>query len=411
METLQASVLSLASALGIGLLVGLERERKKGTGADRDPAGLRTFAITSLLGYAAMVLGGIPLLCVVVLGLAALLAVAYFRSRQDDPGLTTETSLLLVLVLGAYSISKPGMAVAVGVVLALLLAYREGLHHFARSQLSEQEVRDALTLAAAALVILPLVPDRFMGPYGAINPRTIWIISVLMMAISAAGHIAIRLVGPRFGLPLAGLIAGFASSTATIASMGGRARREPQLLRSAAAGAVMSCVATIIQMGMVLAVIDLSTLKVMWLPLLVAGSVVMAYGAMGLFRGMGSLGEVSIGRAFDLRLALGVGATVAIVQLLSALIFAWLGNQGVVFATAIGGFADAHASSASAATLVKAGKMQAAEVALPILAALTTNTASKCLMAWLSGGTAFSLRVIPGLLAMATSLWLAWILS
>jgi uncharacterized membrane protein (DUF4010 family) len=80
--------------------------------------------------------------------------------------------------------------------------------------LSEEELTDALIFAAAALVVLPLVPDRYVGPFSAINPRTIWKIVILIMSISAGGHIAVRLLGPRFGLPLAGLASGFVSSVA-----------------------------------------------------------------------------------------------------------------------------------------------------------------------------------------------------
>jgi uncharacterized membrane protein (DUF4010 family) len=181
MDLPHTSFISFAAALGIGLLAGLERERKKGTGQDRRPAGLRTFAITAMLGHVTMMLGGAPLLIGALLGLSFLLAVAYWRSQQEDPGLTTEVSLLLVLVLGALAVSTPTLATSLGVVLTLLLAYREDLHHFALTQLSEHEVRDGLTLATAALVILPLVPNQYMGPYNAVNPRTIWLLSVLMI--------------------------------------------------------------------------------------------------------------------------------------------------------------------------------------------------------------------------------------
>jgi hypothetical protein len=106
--------------------------------------------------------------------------------------------------------------------------------------LSEEELTDALIFAAAALVVLPLVPDRYVGPFSAVNPRTIWKIVILIMSISAGGHIAVRLLGPRFGLPLAGLASGFVSSVATIASMGARARKDPVVSRPAVAGAVLS---------------------------------------------------------------------------------------------------------------------------------------------------------------------------
>lgn len=408
MELQHVSLVSFAAALGIGLLAGLERERKKGAGQDRRPAGLRTFAITAMLGHVCMLLGGIALLISAMLGVILLLTVAYWRSPQEDPGLTTEVSLLLVLVLGALAVYNPTLATGLGVVLTLLLAYREGLHHFALTQLSEQEVKDGLTLATAALVILPLVPDRYMGPYEAVNPRTIWLLSVLMMAISAIGHVTIRMVGPRFGLPLAGLVSGFASSTATLATMGMRARQNPSLLRTAAAGGIMSCIATMVQMGLVLVAIDLTTFRLLLPALCAAGLMAAAYGVWGALGSTadGKVAEpLTAGRAFDLRLSLAIGMTVAVVQLMSALFYQWFGNEGVLVSAAIGGFPDTHAAAASVVALVKAGKIPADAAVIPVLAALSTNTISKGVMTWLSGGNAYFIRVVPGLLLILATLW------
>jgi uncharacterized membrane protein (DUF4010 family) len=174
-----------AAALGIGLLIGLERERHKGEGQSRACAGLRTFAITALLGYGSMQVGGGLLVAALAITLGVLVTVAYWRSLSDDPGVTSEVALLTVLVLGALCSSQPQLAVAMAVVMAGLLAYREKLHHFARSQLTEGEMRDALVLLTAALVVLPLTPDRYIGPYGAINLRTICTLTVLLMVVGA----------------------------------------------------------------------------------------------------------------------------------------------------------------------------------------------------------------------------------
>jgi hypothetical protein len=207
-----------AAALGIGLLIGAERERRKGEGPSRSPAGIRTFMIASLSGAVSLALGGVPLLAITFLGVAGLCAVGYMRTEEQDPGLTTETALLLTVLLGGFALKEPVTASALAVTVAIALMARTRIHHFIRAVLSEEELTDALIFAAAALVVLPLVPDRYVGPFSAINPRTIWKIVILIMSISAGGHIAVRLLGPRFGLPLAGLASGFVSSVATIAS-------------------------------------------------------------------------------------------------------------------------------------------------------------------------------------------------
>ena len=212
-------VVGFLVALGVGLLIGIDRERHKGDGATRHPAGLRTFTLASLLGATAMAVGNETLLAAAVLGMVAFAGLSYWRARDGDPGLTTETALVLTTLLGGLAIRHPEFAAGLGVVVAVLLAARSALHRFVRSVLTDDELRDLLIFAAAALVVLPLLPDKPIGPYGALNLRTVWTIVILVMGVSALGYVAVRLVGPRYGLPLAGLASGFVSSSATIGAM------------------------------------------------------------------------------------------------------------------------------------------------------------------------------------------------
>ena len=197
-------ILNLAVALGIGLLIGAERERRKGEGPSRSPAGIRTFAVTSLAGAVSFIAGGEVLFAVATAGVIVLTAVAYWRGHEDDPGLTTEIALIVTALLGGLSMQQPALAGGLAVTVAVLLAARTPLHSFVRTVLTEDELKDALIFAGSTLVVLPLVPDRPMGPYGALNPHSIWILVILVMAISAAGYITVRTFGARFGLPIAG---------------------------------------------------------------------------------------------------------------------------------------------------------------------------------------------------------------
>jgi uncharacterized membrane protein (DUF4010 family) len=147
-----AIAVRLATALGIGLLIGVERERRKGEGASRSPAGIRTFAVSCLLGAVSLELGGEVLLAAATVAVAALLAIAYARSRTRDPGLTTEAALLLTVLLGGLAMRQPALASGLGVTLAILLAARTRLHRFVSSVLTEAELADGLILAAAVLV-------------------------------------------------------------------------------------------------------------------------------------------------------------------------------------------------------------------------------------------------------------------
>jgi len=397
-----------AAVLGIGLLIGAERERRKGEGPSRSPAGIRTFMIASLAGGVSWGLGGMPLLAVTFLGVAGLCAVGYIRTGEQDPGLTTETALLLTVLLGGFALKDPIMASALAVTVAIALMARARLHHFIRDVLSEEELTDALIFAAAALVVLPLVPDRYLGPFDAINPRTIWKIVILIMSISAGGHIAVRWLGPRFGLPLAGLASGFVSSIATIASMGARARKDPLISRPAVAAAVLSTVATVIQLAVVLAATSWRVFSVLKVSLLAAGLAAIIYGALLTFRNIRQRtpDSLQMGRVFSLKTTFIFAATIALVQLVSAALAFRFGRSGVTAVAAVAGFADTHSPAVAVASLVASGKLVADESVLPILAGLTSNTVTKMLVAISSGSRRFAWQIIPGLIFVILGAWL-----
>ncbi len=152
-------------------------------------------------------------------------------------------------IIGVLAASQPILAAASGVLVVVLLVLRAPLHSFARAELSDQELRDAVLLAAAAILVLPILPDEPIDPWKVINPRLVWKLTVLIMLVDAAGYVAQRLVGTRAGLPISGLLGGFVSSTAVVATMGKRAQQEPKALPAAVAGAALSNVATVSSSG------------------------------------------------------------------------------------------------------------------------------------------------------------------
>ncbi|QUD89648.1 MgtC/SapB family protein [Phenylobacterium montanum] len=402
-----ADFVDIGAALGVGLLIGAERERRKGEAANRASAGLRTFTAASLAGAVAILAGGAPLLAVTTVAVSALAALAYWRNRDDDPGLTTEISLVLTVLLGGLCMRDPRLAAGVAVVVAVVLAARTPLHHFVRRVLNQSEVADALVFASATLVVLPLVPDRSMGPYAALNPHAIWIVVVLVLAIGGIGHIAVRWLGNRFGLPVAGLASGFVSSLATIGAMGAEARKTPGNLGPAAAGAVLSTLATTIQMAVVIGVVDIATLRALAAPLLGAGAGAMLYAA---FVTLGALRradaqQATAGRAFSIRTALTFAALLSGVMLATAALREWFGEAGLIAGAGLAGLVDAHAAAISTATLVASGRLTPDDAVLPILVGLSANSANKILFAT-AGGRAFAVRVVPGLVLVVAAAWL-----
>jgi len=404
----------LAVALGIGLLLGAERERRKGEGPARGAAGIRTFALVALAGGIAMAVGG-GLVLAVALGFVALAVLAaYILGDRTDPGLTTEVAVVVAFLLGALAQQEPQLAAGIAVVVTILLAAREQLHRLVSRALTEQEVHDALLFAGAALVILPLAPNERIGPYGVFNPFAIWRLVVIVMAIGGAGYAAVRLLGARVGLPLSGLAAGFVSSSATIAAMGARARETPALRTPAVAAAVLSTVATVVQMVIIVGATDGRTLAQLWPAMAFAGVAAVGYGAVFALRALRDAAADAHqpgGRAFDLKTAVLFAATVTAVLFVSAVLGDWLGNRGVLLSAAVAGFADTHAAAIAVAGLAAGGRIEPADAVVPILAAFTTNSVTKMVLAAASGGRRFALEVWPGVIATAALAWAGWALS
>lgn len=404
-ETLDLT--ALAAALGLGMLVGLERERHKGSGECRAFAGLRSYAITALLGYVAMVVGGMALLAVCCVCLALLITAAYCKHPGEDPGITSEIALLLVLVLGGLCRLDVTLAVAIGVLLTLLLAHREKLHRFARHQLSETEVHDGLTLLTVALVVLPLTPDRYLGPYQAINLRTICTLTVLLMSVSALGHIALRLVGARYGYILSAIASGFASGSATIAAMGQLARKTPAAQKSLSAAAVLSNLATHAQVALIALAVDAALLRGLAGPLLLGTLCMAVYGLllMSSWQSTSSAEPAPVGGAFNLKLALLLALAMTVISVLASALLARFGDRGLLSMALLSGLADAHAITASISSLTQAGQVAEQTMPVLVLSALTSNSLSKCLLAWISGGRPFAVSVISGQILIVAGLW------
>jgi uncharacterized membrane protein (DUF4010 family) len=413
METVGPLLIGLAVALGVGLLIGADRERRKGEGPTRAAAGLRTFTVASLSGAAALSVGGQIVLAATVLGVIAMATASYLRTRDEDPGITTESALVLTTLLGALAMREPVIAAGLGVLVAGLLHARSWLHQFVQSILTEEDVRDALILAGATLVVLPLLPDRPVGPFGALNLRTLWLVVILVMSVSAIGYVTIRAVGARFGLPIAGLASGFISSAATIGALGARAEKAPAQLRPAVAGAVLSTVATIVQMAVVLAATSTATLRELYVPLIAAGVAAAGYGALFTVWALHQETEADVppGRAVSLPQALLFAAILAVIIVAAAAVREWFGATGTLVAAAASGFADTHSAAVSVAVQVAAGKLTAANAVIPILAGLSTNTLTKIVFAITNGGRAYALAVIPGLVLVAAAAWIGMLIS
>lgn len=391
----------IGTAIGLG--VGLERDWSN-RGAEQQAAGSRTFALLGLTG----VLTRSFSMTFAVVGAAivgALLVAGYVRTASTDKGATTETAAFAVFLLGATAWTDAELAVGLAVVVAVLLASRTPLHRLAREVVTETEVTDALRFFVIAFVVLPLLPDRAMGPYGVLNPSKIWLLVVAVTGLGWVGYVAVRALGPTRGLLITGFAGGFISATATTAALGRRARVDPALRSSAVAGALLASGATFIQLGLVTAVANRSVMLRL-LPTLAAGTLTIAAESFALYRmdrrttakhlAVTELApaEPASGtpRPFALRPAVVLAAVLTTVLLVTRWGASVAGTRGVLGAAGIAGFADVHAAVLSVATLAGTGSFSMRTTLLAAGLALLTNTASKVILAFAVGGRAFGTR-------------------
>jgi len=395
---LDSATTGYLSAIGLGLLIGVVRERQHGR-AGHAPAGMRTHTIAALAGAVAWTLG-LPVF-LVVLGAVSLLAYGSYRlTDASDPGQTGEVALITTVLLGALAQSSPALAAALAVLVALLLQAKERLHRLGRDLISEREVRDGLLLLAAALLVLPLLPDAAIGPAGALNPQKLWHLVVLVMAVSALGHVALRAVGSGRGLAIAGFFAGFVSSTAAIAGFGQRVRADATLLRPCVAAALFAALASLLLLFPVLATVSPVMLRAALPALLAFGAVLALGGALGMRGGFGvEPAPTQDSRMFRFSHALYFAAFMAGVLVVSALLRPVFGDAGALATAFLAALVEVHAAVASIGQLAAQGLMPIDTAHHALLGALAASVLARGAVAWVSGGAAYGLRVSLGLAA------------
>ena len=403
-------IIRLAAALAVGLLIGVERERHKGQGPRRAAAGVRTFTLISLAGAISLELGGPPafLLVAGVIGLFA--AISYVRTFRHDAGLTTEVAMVVTVLLGGLALNEPQIAGALAVVVTIILASRTKVHDWINNLLTDEEIRDGLVLLAAALVILPLLPEKPIDQWGVFDLRKLWTLAVLVMAINGLGYIAVRALGAKVGLALAGLFSGFVSSTATIGAMGSRAKTRAELRGGAVAGAAASSVATVVQLGIVVGLVSIPTLKILVPSLLLAGLAALGYAALFTLRSVRETTEADIapGRPFSPKTALLFVLIVGAALAVSTALTTWLGDNGLLLATAVAGLGDSHAAAISAASLAAGGQTEVKMAAVAVLIGFSTNAISKTVVAFSLGDRRFAFQLLPGIVLMVLAAWAGW---
>lgn len=362
-------------AIGLGLLVGLERQWS-GSGM----AGIRTFPLITAFGTLAATLaeryGGmsvaVGMLCVG--GMIVASNWAQIRAGQTDSGMTTEVAALVMYAVGAALVMGQRVpALVVTGTLAVLLHAKKPLHELV-TRIGPAELRAIIRLALIGLVILPVLPDREFGPYQVINPRRIWAMVVLIVGISLAAYVVYKLLGERRGTIPAGLLGGLISSTAATIGFARRAREQQGMERS---GAIMIQLASTVVFGRVLfeiALVAPRTVRGLAPPILAMLLGMAGLAAVAMWRWRGPL--VAPARdepPSDLKGAIVFGGLYALVLLAVALAREHLGPSGLYAVAAISGLTDVDAITLSTAQMVENGQVEAAMGWRVILTGVLSN--------------------------------------
>jgi uncharacterized membrane protein (DUF4010 family) len=389
--------LSFATAVLLGALVGIEREKRKSEeGEIEHVAGLRTFILLALLGACAGWLSrsmSSPwILAAALLVAGAFVVVGYLitaRSHPDSAGLTTEVATVVVFLLGAMvMLGYQELAIGLGVFTAAVLAYKQRLHGFV-GKLGWDDVYAGLRLLIATFIALPLLPNEPIDPWGALNPYSLWLLVILISSLSLVGYVLTRWLGPGKGAAITGLAGGIASSTAVTLSFSRDARDNPQRAMVLACGILLAWAVMFVRILVLVVVVNRALLASVLAPFAAMGAVVAGIALFLYFRDAsadksGGKEDLKVQNPFSLTAAAKFAAFFAVVLLAVKIVQEHFPPSGLYAVAALAGLTDVDAITLSMSEFAQAGAARVAVIAI-VIAALT-NTIVKCSMAFVIAG-------------------------
>lgn len=403
---------NLATALALGLLVGLQRER-----AGSAVAGIRTFPLITVLGTVCGLLFPVVGPAVVVAGFGGVVALVIVanilraRSTSGGSGATTEAAVLLMFVVGVYvPLGSTTIATAIGVGVAALLNAKDYLREFV-ARLGDRDVHAIMRFALMSFIILPLVPNRTFGPLDVLNPYQIWLMVVLVVGMSLGGFLLYKFIKGRTGLVVSGILGGMISSTATAVSYSRRAAGAPEM--AAPAAFVILVASSIMYARLITEVVVVSPRHVVEIgtPIVILGVVAVVVAALAWPRAsvvQNGLPEQS--NPTQIRGALIFGAIYAAVLLASAGARENLGTSGLFGVAAISGLTDMDAITISCARMADAGRITPTQAWQAVVVAVISNTIFKLGVIVVLGCPGLAKKISPlvgiKVLAATMVLWL-----
>ena len=392
---------NLATALALGLLIGLERGFSgRDAPEQRLAGGMRTYGLLGLLGgVGALLIEPLGVWAWIVLALAvgAMVLCAYISDlrQANDVGMTSEIALLLTFALGTLAgIGLTTEAAACAVVVALLLKLKSMLHSLL-TRLTESEITGALKLLFISLVLLPLIPNQGYGPWDVFNPYSIWWMVVLIAAIGFAAYMAIRVVGTRYGLMLSAMLGSLVSSTAMTITLS-RMHEQKALHPILASGLLITSALMFPRVLLEVGVINAALLPTLWLPMTIA-ALVYAIGAVVVYLRSAKQNiavEAPLKNPFELMPAVRFAALLAAILFLVEAGRHWFGDAGIYAISILSGLTDVDAITLSLARSAKGDLAHEIAVQGIYLAAIS-NSLIKAVLIGMIGGRDLAMRCVP----------------
>jgi uncharacterized membrane protein (DUF4010 family) len=385
------------TAIVIGLLIGIERERSKNKDGAISILGARTLPMIGLLGA---IMASIPIMGIqlVISAFVCIVILITEVKWEKEPGqlLIRSTSCIaaiLTFVLGYLSYINGQLAIILGVLIFGILSFKSTLHNFARTGITKKEMSALTTFLLSAFVILPLLPNEFIDPWGLIQPTRIWLLFVLIAGVQFFSYIALRFIGNKWGTLLTGLFGGFVSSTAATLSLALKVKDQPKMTNILSGGIILAEVSSLIIQLLVVSIIitDIPLDLLLLLAIPAAVGVVIAllltlYSNSDNSENNDAI-EVKVSNPISLKSTLMFAFLISLGLIIIALAARYLGTSGVYATSALGGLASLRVVTFSVSELVNSGGMLTSVAAISILLAMSTNMFVKLVIIKRAGST------------------------
>jgi len=409
----QELFLRFGAALLIGVLIGMQREYAYSTNKEGGLfAGARTFALMSLFGALAALLSDLFLTPWVFIGLIVLLGVmvivAYFISatERDEIGLTTEVAALITILIGGICyLHSVEVAAALGVVTTVLLAVKWEFRQLVKV-ITQEDVFATLQFAVITAIVLPVLPNRTFGPppLDVLNPYQVWKMVVFISGINFLGYILVKVVGPKKGIGISGLMGGLASSTATTLSFSQRSHSQEGLDKPFAVAIIAGWVIMFLRVIVEVAVVNNRLLPYIWPAMAAMGFSGLLY-ALYLYFSQTATDEeeLNLSNPFELGPAIKFGLLYALVLLVTKAAEVYIGDKGLYLTSFLAGLADVDAITLSIADLTKTGHGIALSTGkIAVILAAISNTAAKGVLVFSLGSRSLRRYIWPAMIIMLT---------